>query len=70
MDIASGANRHLDITFRLQLVERSSFVSVLVREAFNHPYISFHMFFLLLVSVYIMWTPYRIGGLYRWEGRN
>ena len=40
-DIASDADRHLDITFGLQLVESSSIVSVLFREAFNHPYISF-----------------------------
>ena len=38
---------HLDITFGLQLVESSSLVSVLFREAFNHPYISF---FHLLVN--------------------
>ena len=49
-DVASGADRHLDITFGLQLVESSSLVSVLFREAFNHPYISF---FHLLVNVYI-----------------
>ena len=36
VSIASGADRHLDITFGLQLVESSSFVSVLFREAFNH----------------------------------
>ena len=46
MDIASGADRHLDITFGL-LVERSSLVSVLFKEAFNYPYISF---FHLLVN--------------------
>ena len=46
-DVASGADRHLDITFGLQLVESSSLVSVLFREAFNHPYISF---FHLLVN--------------------
>ena len=40
-DVASGADRHLDITFGLQLVEISFLVSVLFREAFNHPYISF-----------------------------
>ena len=34
---------HLDITFGLQVVESSSLVSVLFREAFSHPYISiFH----------------------------
>ena len=32
--IASGADRHLDIAFGLQLVESSSLVSVLFREAF------------------------------------
>ena len=43
-DVASGADRHLDITFGLQLVESSSLVSVLFRETFNHPYISiFHL---------------------------
>ena len=46
-DVASGADRHLDITFGLQEVESSSLVSVLLREAFNHPYISF---FHLLVN--------------------
>ena len=38
---------HLDITFGLQVVESSSLVSVLFREALNHPYISF---FRLLVN--------------------
>ena len=46
-DVASGADKHLDITFGLQVVESSSLVSVPFREAFNHPYISF---FQLLVS--------------------
>ena len=44
-----------DITFGLQVVESSSFVSVLFIEVFNHPYIFlFHLLvnvFLLLVSV-------------------
>ena len=39
--LASGVDRRLDITFGLQVVERCSLVSVLFREAFNHPYISF-----------------------------
>ena len=44
MDVASGPDNHLDITFELQLVESSSLVSVLFREALNHPYIScFHL---------------------------
>ena len=34
MDVASGADRHLDITFGLQVVESSSLVSVLFREVF------------------------------------
>ena len=48
-DVTSGADRHLDITFGLLVVESSSLVSVLFREAFNHPYISF---FHLLVNDY------------------
>ena len=39
----------LDITFGLQLVESSFLVSILFREAFNHPYISF---FHLLVNCF------------------
>ena len=47
-DVKSGADRHLDIlTFGLQVVESSSLVSVLFREAFSNPYISF---FHLLVN--------------------
>ena len=34
MEVASGADRHLDITFGLQLFESSSLVSMLFREAF------------------------------------
>ena len=44
-----GADRYLDITFGLQIVESSSLVSVLFREVFNHFYISF---FHLLVNVF------------------
>ena len=40
-DVASGTDRHLDITFGLQVVESSSLVSVLFREASNHPFNSF-----------------------------
>ena len=46
-NVASGADRHLDITFGLQVVESSFLVSVLFREAFSHTYISF---FHLLVN--------------------
>ena len=60
--MSSGADGHLDITFGLQLVESSSLVSVLFREAFNHPYVSFfHLLvnvFLLLVSVDFSRTHY------------
>ena len=54
-DVASGADRHLDITFGLQVVERSLLVSVPFREVFSHPYISFlyllvNVFFLLYVT--------------------
>ena len=41
------ADRHLDITFGLQVVD--SLVSVAFREALNHPYISF---FHLLVNCF------------------
>ena len=74
-DVASGADRHLDITFGLQLVKSSSIVSVRFREAFNYPFISiFHLqvngFFFLHVSALFSGTPYLllIGGRYRREG--
>ena len=48
MDVASGiVDRYLDITFRMHVVDSSSLVSVLFREAFNQHYISF---FILLVN--------------------
>ena len=47
MDVASGVDRHLDITFGLHIVNSSSLVSILFREALSHPYISF---FHLLVN--------------------
>ena len=37
MDVASGADRHLDITFGLQVVESSSLVSILFREVLTIP---------------------------------
>ena len=58
-------DRHLDITFRLQLVESSSFDSVLFREAFNQPYISFFRLFLLHVLVSVPsfnWWVVSVGG--------
>ena len=36
-----GVDRNLDITFGLHVVDSSSLVSVLFREVFSHPYISF-----------------------------
>ena len=48
-EVASGIDRHLDITFGLHVVDSSSLVSVLFREAFSHPYISFLH---LLVNVF------------------
>ena len=47
MDVVSGIDRHLDITFGLHVVDSSSLVSVHFRESFRHPYISF---FHLLVN--------------------
>ena len=76
MDVASGVDRHLDITFGMQLVESFSLVSILFREVFNHSYISF---FHLLVKKFSVTcfrtfsqTPYLlfIGGRYRWAWRN
>ena len=47
-DVASGADRHLDITFtfdcRYRVVESSSLVSILSREAFSHPNIPLFSF--------------------------
>ena len=49
------------MTFGLQVVESSSLVSILFREAFNHPTFSFfHLLvtgFLLLVSIFFSRTP-------------
>ena len=43
-DVASGADRHLDITFGMQVVESSSPVSALFREALGHSYTAiFHL---------------------------
>ena len=50
-DVASAIDRHLDITFGLQVVDSSSLVSILFREAFSHPYISF---FHLLVNGFLL----------------
>ena len=72
----SIVDRHLDITFGVHAVDSSSLVSVLFREAFSHPYISF---FQILVNGFIVTsfrtfskTPYLLssGGRYRWAGRN
>ena len=62
--------------FYSQIVESSSLVSVLFREAISHPYTSFfHLlvngfsvtsFRTFLKTRYLFYT----GGQYRWAGRN
>ena len=68
MDVASGADRHLGITFGLQAVESSSHVSVLFNEAFSHPYITF---FHLLVNCFSdmpqVFSEYSVSGPYHRE---
>ena len=44
MDITSDCDRHLDVTFGIQVVESSSLVSVHFREVSSHSYISFLSF--------------------------
>ena len=61
--VASGADRHLDITFGLQVVESSSHVSVLFREAFSHPYISF--FHLLVNGFSVTCLLFHLNDKYR-----
>ena len=47
MDVASGiVDRYLDITFRMRVVNSSSPVSILFREAFSQHYIS--IFYILV----------------------
>ena len=57
MDVASAVNMHLDITFSLHVLEKSSLVSVLFREVFSHPYISF--FHLLVIIIIIIINYFR-----------
>ena len=65
-DVASGADRHLDIIdCRYRVVESSSLVSVLLREAFSHPTSPFFCFRTFSATNYL---PY-IGGRYRWAGK-
>ena len=45
---------HLDITFRLLVVESSSLVSLIFREAFSQPYISFFHLLIKFLSVVII----------------
>ena len=40
-DVASGVDRHLDLSFGLHVVDSLFLVSILYREAFSHPYICF-----------------------------
>ena len=69
MDVASGPDGHLGITFGLQAVESSSHVSVLIREAFSHPYITF--FFRFLVNCFSdmpqVFSEYSVSGPYHGE---
>ena len=51
-DVASGTDRYLDITFGLLVVENSSLVSILFREAFSHPYIHF---FSIIVKTFLLY---------------
>ena len=75
-EVASGADRHLDITIKLHIVESSSLVSVLLREAFDNPYIFFFQLLVNGFSVTCFRTFFRIpylllmDGRYRWVGRN
>ena len=71
---------HLDITFELQIVVSSSLVSVLFREMFNHPYISFfhllvnsfsvtcfHSFFLGPLTFFTWWAVSVVGEEFKWH---
>ena len=64
-DVASGADRHLDITFGLQVLEGSFLVSVLFSEAFSHPYISlFHSLVNGFSVIYLhLFTSCKISGI-------
>ena len=42
--VGSGADRHFDKTFGLQVAKSSSLVSVLFREAFSHPTYPFFIY--------------------------
>ena len=44
------SDKHLDVTFGLQVVERSSIVSVSFIQAFSHTYISFFHLFVSVTS--------------------
>ena len=63
-DVASGADSHLDITFRLQVVESSSLVSVLFREGFSDTYISF--LHLVLNVFYVVIIIINLINFFRW----
>ena len=52
--MSSGIDRQLDITFGFHVVESSSLVSVHLREAFSHPYISFFHLLVKRFSVVII----------------
>ena len=44
MNVASGADRHLDITFGVQVVESSDLVAILFREVLAIPTSSFFIY--------------------------
>ena len=63
-DIASGSDRHLDLYFGMQVFEKSSLVTVLIREEpFIHLFFFFSsgVLFLLIDSILITYLLY-IGG--------
>ena len=51
MDVASGADRYLGITFEMQSVESSSHVSILFRVAISHPSTSIGIIFVCLFYI-------------------
>ena len=72
--MASGADRNVDITFGLQVVETHPLFPYFLEKHLAIPTSSFFSSindFFVLVSI-LLTTPYLayIGGRYRWVGRN
>ena len=68
-DVASGIDRHpdrteIDLDCRYRVIENSSLVSVLFREVFSHPYISF--FHLLVNGFSVIIIIILIINFFRW----